>query len=190
MFDEGQDANTRILQWLRDGDENGAVEMFTECSVDYVCIDVLFPVLGDGPEVDLCEARVRAPRRILELVEQGVPEGEAIEAAIRRCAEAESMHIRDIIWVPIRYPSPEPASDTEKSIVLARFDSRHVQEAWEKALQRKTTDLDGAITMSPTLLETVCKHILDARGVDYAEDVDLPKLYHLTAEQLKLAPGR
>lgn len=37
-------------------------------------------------------------------------------------------------------------------------------------------DPEGAITAARTLLETVCKHILDERGVDYEADADLPAL--------------
>jgi Abortive infection C-terminus len=38
------------------------------------------------------------------------------------------------------------------------------------------------------LLETVCKHILDEAGISYPDDADLPKLWALSAELLKLAP--
>jgi hypothetical protein len=38
------------------------------------------------------------------------------------------------------------------------------------------------------LLESVCKHILDEAGKPYASDLDLPKLWALTAENLNLAP--
>ena len=36
-------------------------------------------------------------------------------------------------------------------------------------------DPEGAITAARTLLETVCKHILDETEVDYSKD-DLPTL--------------
>jgi hypothetical protein len=36
----------------------------------------------------------------------------------------------------------------------------------------------------------VCKHILDEYGIAYDEKDDLPKLYGLTAEQLKLSPSQ
>jgi hypothetical protein len=38
------------------------------------------------------------------------------------------------------------------------------------------------------LLETVCKHILDAAQLPYPDDADLPKLWDLAAEQLNLVP--
>lgn len=41
------------------------------------------------------------------------------------------------------------------------------------------------------MLETVCKTILDALGSGLYNDADdLPKLYHKTAERLKLAPSQ
>src|SRR5262249_6449853 len=80
--------------------------------------------------------------------------------------------------------------DQGVSEVLAAIDSAHVRDAWHKALERRSTDPDGAITAARTLLETVCKHILDESHVAYDEKADLPKLYTLTARQLKLAPSQ
>ncbi len=65
-----------------------------------------------------------------------------------------------------------------------------VQVAWRKALDRKSTDSEGAITAARTLLETVCKHILDEASVEYDDKADLPKLYGLTAAELNLAPSK
>lgn len=59
---------------------------------------------------------------------------------------------------------------------------------WQKALERKQHDSEGAITTSRSLIESVCKHILDERGVEYEDTTDLPSLYKLTASQLNLSP--
>jgi hypothetical protein len=76
------------------------------------------------------------------------------------------------------------------SEVLASFDEAGVHEAWQKALERRSSDPEGAITSAKTLLETVCKHILEDCGSTYGENEDLPKLYHLAAEHLNLAPSQ
>jgi hypothetical protein len=47
-----------------------------------------------------------------------------------------------------------------------------------------------AITLARTLLETVCKHILDTHNVTYENDTDLPGLYKLVAKTLNLAPSQ
>lgn len=36
----------------------------------------------------------------------------------------------------------------------------------------------------------MCKHVLDACSQPYPDDADLPKLYRLVAEQLRIAPSQ
>ncbi|WP_375184779.1 hypothetical protein [Aquabacterium sp.] len=81
-------------------------------------------------------------------------------------------------------------SDNIVSNAIEQFDSAHVQAAWSKALDRRASDPEGAITMARTLLESVCKHILEEAGVQYDDSPDLTKLYRQTAEQLQLAPSQ
>lgn len=84
-----------------------------------------------------------------------------------------------------RTPGVAPIGDT-----LEAFDHEHVYAAWQKALDRRIADPEGAITAARTLLETVCKHILDDANVEYADDADLPKLWALAAEKTNLAPSQ
>ena len=69
-------------------------------------------------------------------------------------------------------------------------DLDYVKEAWQKALERRATDAEGAITASRTLLESICKHILESAAVNYDDAAELPKLYALTARQLNLSPSQ
>lgn len=69
------------------------------------------------------------------------------------------------------------------------FNSASVSAAWQKALDRRHTDPGGAITAARTLLESVCKSILDDSEVEYGND-DLPKLYRKVAVELNLAPSQ
>jgi hypothetical protein len=82
-----------------------------------------------------------------------------------------------------------PADDAV-SAKLSTINADNVRRAWSTALERRTRDPEGAITMAKTLLEHVCKHILDERGTSYTDKDDLPKLYHKVAEQLNLAPSQ
>jgi uncharacterized protein YfkK (UPF0435 family) len=68
--------------------------------------------------------------------------------------------------------------------------SMYIQEVWQKALERRSADPEGAITAARTLLESVCKYILDEIGIEYKDSEDLPKLYTLTAKQLNLSPSQ
>jgi hypothetical protein len=81
-------------------------------------------------------------------------------------------------------------ADATTTAGLTKVDSTHIQLAWHKALERRTSDPDGAITAARSLLESVCKHILDDRGVAYDDKADLPKLYGILAAELKLAPSQ
>lgn len=97
-------------------------------------------------------------------------------------------HFHDLIeYLENRDRSPADGAITE---ILETFDPENVHAVWQKALDRRVSDPEGAITAARTLLETVCKHILDDAGVPYSHKADLPKLWSLTAEQLKLLPNQ
>jgi hypothetical protein len=78
------------------------------------------------------------------------------------------------------------------SEALLSYDETGIHHAWAKALERSESDPDGAITAARTLLESVCKHILDERSVGpaYSDADDLPKLYRKASEKLNLAPSQ
>ena len=109
----------------------------------------------------------------------------ATYAERRQYIHAEFQPILDHLEGTNRAPA-----DASISEALASFDAEGVHAAWEKALERRTGDPEGAITMARTLLETVCKRILDDAGDKYDEGEELPKLYQMTAERLSLAPSQ
>ena len=59
-----------------------------------------------------------------------------------------------------------------------------------KLLARRHTDPEGAITSARTLLETVCKRVLDETGTAYSDKDDLPALYKVVATKLNIAPSQ
>lgn len=83
-----------------------------------------------------------------------------------------------------------PPTDDTTSDALVRLNSDSIHAAWRRALERRGEDPEGAITLARSLLESVCKHVLDACGQAYPNDADLPKLYRLVAEQLRIAPSQ
>jgi hypothetical protein len=72
----------------------------------------------------------------------------------------------------------------------AKWDTAGITEVWQKALDRRHEDPEGAITAARSLLESVCKRILEECGVEYGDNADLPKLYGLTSKELNLAPSQ
>lgn len=83
--------------------------------------------------------------------------------------------------------SPIP-HDGDISEVLEKFDTEHVYLAWQRSLERRYQDPEAAITSARTLIESVCKHILDEAGEQYDDKADLPKLYKDAAKKLNMAP--
>jgi hypothetical protein len=71
---------------------------------------------------------------------------------------------------------------------LTALDAEHVDRAWRKALDRRSSDPEGAITAARTMLESVCKMILDDYAIAYSDD-DLPKLYTKVARAMSLSPS-
>ncbi|KZK76641.1 hypothetical protein PsW64_04800 [Pseudovibrio sp. W64] len=82
-------------------------------------------------------------------------------------------------------PSDKLASET-----LETFDVEGVHSVWSKAIARRNSDPEGAITVARTLLETVTKRILDECDETYSDRDDLPKLYAKVAKTLNLGPSQ
>lgn len=83
-------------------------------------------------------------------------------------------------------------ADTVISNAVVSFDAEGITDAWNKALARRESDPAGAITSARTLLESVCKHLLedDQGKPTYGPNDDLPKLYRLVSEKLNIAPSQ
>lgn len=81
-------------------------------------------------------------------------------------------------------------SDHVVSAAIVKFDAANLHSAWMKALERRASDAEGAITMARTLLESTCKHILEEAAVPFEDSPDINKLYRQTAEFLNIAPSQ
>lgn len=103
---------------------------------------------------------------------------------------------RDFLWREFRPLLDHLESGShllaEKPIsdAFQRLDQDSVHRVWARATERKNHDPGGAITAARSLLEAVCKHILDTRGVRYPENAELHLLYSLTATELNLSPDQ
>ncbi len=80
--------------------------------------------------------------------------------------------------------------DKEASETLEKFDSENVHRLWLSTLERRKTDPEGAITLSRTLLESVCKSILEEYEGEIEGNPDLPKLYSKVSTYLNIAPNQ
>jgi hypothetical protein len=118
---------------------------------------------------------------LLEIGEQRRVLEELCQTDFQNVSSEDADKLRQMLGhSPIQMPSS----------VAEKGDTRFISEAWSKALDRRHNDPDGAITAARTLLESVCKHILDERHVEYGDNADLPKLYGLTSKELNVAPSQ
>jgi hypothetical protein len=95
----------------------------------------------------------------------------------------------DPLFTLLETSTAYPADD-DISVSLKKAAVESVGIAWARALERRSTDPEAAITAARTLLESTCKHVLDELKIEFDDSVDLPKLYKLAASGLKLAPDQ
>jgi hypothetical protein len=97
-----------------------------------------------------------------------------------KCQYGSYAERRQFLWDSFRplferIEGPKAAPpDHSVALALQKFDPDTVHQLWLKAMERRETDPEGAITLARTLLESVCKHILDEHGSAYAPDSDCP----------------
>lgn len=103
---------------------------------------------------------------------------------------------REFIWKSFRplfekleFSNKSPSDQIVKDII-EDLDSTYIHTIWQKALERRTVDPEGAITLARTLLESTCKHILDEAQIIYGDAPDLNQLYRLTAKELNMSPSQ
>lgn len=104
---------------------------------------------------------------------------------------------RSFVWESFRpliervedYAGGSPP-DQFVSEALKTFDIEGIHQLWMKALERRLTDPEGAITIARSILESICKHILENSGSSYEPDSDLPGLYKMVSKELNIAPSQ
>lgn len=100
-------------------------------------------------------------------------------------------HVNDAFNPLLSYlKNGQAAADSVISEVLKNYDAPAVQAFWNKALERRSIDPEGAVTAASTLLEEVCKHILEDSGLEWDKKWNIPKLYSEVSKILNLAPSQ
>jgi hypothetical protein len=104
---------------------------------------------------------------------------------LRRNAAHELIDpILDALNGRARGPADDVVADATQ-----RLNSDSVRDAWDKAIARRDSDPEGAITAARSLLESTIKVILEDRGASYRDRDDLPALYTAVSKELALAPS-
>lgn len=132
--------------------------------------------------------------QIVHPLAQSAPRQKELVAELNTHLRHDGYHLADagrMSGSPVYELRPLPAgvpADESISAVLAAFNPGDISGRWQMALDRRSSDPAGAITLARTLLEDVCKWVLHEAGEVYDEEAELPVLYRRLSKRLKLAP--
>ena len=155
-----------------------------------------------GSEAAYKLARIRltedpASKRLLPSFVRYSNDAASVQSALSSVASGSGSwairrgHVNDAFIALLNFlESGGGAADATITDGLDVYDAPAVQAFWAKALERRTTDPDGAVTAASTLLEEVCKHIIEDSGAKWETKWNVPKLYSEAAKILKLAPSQ
>ena len=106
--------------------------------------------------------------------------------------ESRRQHFRSEFEPLLAYLEQSFTTPLEEVVVDAgdRLDAEAVSSLWRRSLDRCGDDPEGAITLARSLLETVCKTILEDLGEQPGAKDDLPALYSKAASKLNLGPSQ
>lgn len=153
-------------------------------------------------EIDPMEIEGTTRSRFIDILKTADPQVQAkiirgvfLKYPVSSFSEAEQARKKEIfeafqqIIKKLETVADSPSDDLISS-TIEEYNAEYVTDIWQRALDRRADDPEAAITSARTLLESICKHILDDLGEPYRDSHDLPKLYRLIAEQLNLAPSQ
>lgn len=100
---------------------------------------------------------------------------------------ADEELIRDCWSIANRLLSNGPRTDGIEQHAQA-FNAKHLQQQISRMDAAVETDPSLAIGTAKELIETCCKTILEARGVDVDDNANIPALTKLVLHQLELVP--
>jgi hypothetical protein len=75
---------------------------------------------------------------------------------------------------------------TQESESISQYFDERMTEYWNKATQRCVSDPEGSITNAKSLVESVCKYILEDRASPISNNQDLKDLYKQVSKCLDL----
>jgi hypothetical protein len=103
--------------------------------------------------------------------------------------EQRRIYLKKEFYNIIEYLELKETSPNDEIItgLFVKLNLGEINRQWKKALGRRLDDPEGAITASRTLIESICKLILEKRNINYKTDEPLQSLYSKTIKELNLS---
>lgn len=173
----------KLIMWLIAGGDNEVAEKIDQCRF-YAFEDEGGEVQKDGTQLVPIAIRIYAQRDIYDqLSNKNDLLRKKVISALQTCISG-SRYFKRIVLEALVVDTPLESSTFEE----ISLSSETVMISWRKLLNRQQTDKSGAITAARTLVEDVCKLILDDLNASYTSKEDLSSLYKKTTNELSLAP--
>lgn len=177
-----------VRAWLLELGQIEATSLLSEAEFEYTYVDTAYRLDAED-ETDIWELSIRVPPRIYRgLKSQYEEQAKQIEDAISELtSHTKGCWVRSSNWL-LRIPKLEEVeSSPDTAELFADASLYDVQRLWTKAKARAIDDPDGAITASKTMLESLCKLILDDLGGTYTNKDDFPLLYRKAVVLLEVS---
>jgi hypothetical protein len=95
-------------------------------------------------------------------------------------------HSRPRSLFPQSYSILDASISSVVSTYVEACESEEVRESWSKSIKRVSSDFDGAITSARTLVESVCRYVLEELGTSLPADAGMGQLYKAAVKSLQL----
>lgn len=180
-----------VRAWLLELGQIEAVSLLSDAEFEYTYIDTTFRMDAMDIETEILELSIRVPPRIYRGLESRFKEvAQQVDEAIAELTQhTNGCWIRSSNWL-LRMPKIEEVeSSPETSEIFEDSSLFDIQRLWTKAKSRAIGDPDGAITASKTMIESLCKIIIDESGDTYTNKDDFTSLYCKAVSQFDFAPN-
>jgi len=180
-----------VTAWLLELHQTKAAALLSEAQFEYTYIDTAFRLDALDVATDIMELSIRVPPRIYRTLRESKNEAEQIEAAISELTQhTPGSHIRGTTWT-LKLPTlAEVSAEPDTGEIYSDSSLYDVQRLWTKAKARILNDPGGAITAARTMLESLCKLIINENGHVFTNREDLPQLYGKAVSLIGSSTGK
>lgn len=175
-----------VYDWLLELDKIEAAKFLTNCSIEHIYIDTLFPQESDI-ENYLCNIVIHYPLKTKNSLSNFSNEISLIESNLEEALAEYNIIIKDIEWRPCLSNSlnRECVIEEQVSKILSH---EYVHKQIAAMISSIKTNPHISLGISKELIETCCKHILLQEGIKYNKEWDMPKLVKETSKVIDLVP--
>ncbi len=180
-----------VRAWLLDLRQEEAAALLSEAEFEYTFLDSVLRMDSVCADCDILELTIRVPPRIYrDLNDLYAKQADQVVAAVSEMSShTTDSWIKETLW-SARFPTLEDVESTpDTDELFENAGLSDVQRLWTKAKARVLDDPDGAITAANTMLESLCKNILNESGIACTGRDDLPALYRKVLSQMNLGPA-